>query len=157
MYILRKEGVLETTEKFSEKKIEEYIDLLTRSYEKNGRGKNRICFESEHNQEMFLAVSKSNFDQPMYQLNKTISYKIYAGNATLFLFDSNLRIKGKLLLAPGDYISLSSDIPRTMIVQSDFLFFYEFLPGDFEDVDTIWPTKLSGNIIERQSLLGSVI
>lgn len=110
------------------------------------RHRSRLCAHKENANrinEMFIALTGEAYIRPHRHLNKSESFYVIAGTATLIFFDEAGRIEQAIEI--GDYGSGRPFFYRTedsryhtQIVTSASLVFHEVTNGPFNPADTEW-------------------
>lgn len=138
---IRKPGVLETTEAFPvcDVKLTHLKATLLDTVVNEKLPKARVCFMNEAAQDMLLCCRRDSLIQPHFQHHKTVSYEMIEGTSRVVLFDDSGDVLELIALNEGQLVTLPSDIPRTTLYDSEFVYFREQLTGTFSDSDTVWP------------------
>lgn len=112
---------------------------------RNSRHRARLCahkYNENRIHEMFIALTGKAYIRPHRHLNKSESFHVIEGTATVVFFDSRGNIEEVIHI--GDYHSGRPFYYRnederfhTQIVTSERLVFHEITNGPFDEADTV--------------------
>lgn len=147
------------------------LDELKRLALLNHRQRVRLCSHGDPSDalhEMFIVHTRECYVRPHMHLNKSESMQILEGEADLVLFHEDGSIRRVISMgAPHSgkpfYQRIGEATPHALIVNTDFLVFYECTQGPFVRSNTVFPdwapleseessTKLIDQLKQRISL-----
>ena len=124
----------------------ENMEFLKTQAARSPKHRARLCAHKDGTDrlhEMLIVLTKDVYIRPHKHLNKTESFHVIEGSATIVFFDEAGSVQQ--VIAVGDFASgrqfyFRNDDPRyhTQIVTSDFLVFHETTNGPFNRSDTVF-------------------
>ena len=122
------------------------LEALKALAARSPRHRARLCAHKDSQDrlhEMLIVLSRAAYIRPHKHLNKTESFHVIEGSATVLFFDDAGAIVEVIPVgeaASGRPFYFRNDDPRyhTQIITSDFLVFHEITNGPFNRADTLF-------------------
>ena len=122
------------------------LDKCKAQAARNPRRRARLCAHKDTQDrlhEMFLVMARDIYVRPHKHLNKTESFHVIEGAATVIFFDESGGVEEIVLigdLQSGSFFYFRNDEPRyhTQIITSDYLVVHEITNGPFNRADTVF-------------------
>lgn len=100
-------------------------------------------YNSDTSQEILIIHTQGAYIRPHKHLNKSESFYIVEGKASVVLFDEEGNIEeiipmGEYLSGRKVYYRMSRPCYHTLIVYTDFLVFHKITKGPFQKADTVF-------------------
>lgn len=122
------------------------IEMLKRKALANDRRRIRLCFHKDVNDfvhEMLIIHTKNTYVRPHKHLNKSESFYVIEGSVDVVVFDEQGKVTqvtsvGEYSSGRKFYYRMATAHYHMLIIQSDFLVFFEITKGPFLKSNTIY-------------------